>query len=100
MRQSLNKQQLRKFFSMFKRKPEKVEIKHKPVVSSNIESVGYNPGVKVMEVKFKGSSEKPGNIYKYYNVDESKYKGILRAKSKGSYLNKRIKDNFKYEKIG
>ena len=101
MRKPITKQQLRAFFAKhILRKPEKVEMKHREVTSTNLASIGYHPATQIMEVRFKGNEEKPGNTYRYYNVPVPKYKALLRAKSKGKYLNRKIKPDFKYEKVG
>jgi hypothetical protein len=64
-----------------------------PVTSSNLESVGYENGI--LEIRFKH-----GGTYQYLNVPEHLYQGLMRAESKGTYLDQYIKKaGFLYRKI-
>ena len=40
-----------------------------------------------------------GDIYDYKNVPEDVYKEMKSSGSKGTYLNKKIKGNFEFEKV-
>ena len=67
----------------------------KSVESSNISSIGYDTNNNILEVEFKN-----GDVYQYFNVPESEYKGIMEADSHGKYLNSNIKkNNYSYQKI-
>jgi hypothetical protein len=55
-----------------------------PVISSNIESVGYENGI--LEIRFHN-----GAIYQYIDVPEHLYHGLMNAPSKGTYLDQYIK---------
>ena len=66
----------------------------KPVVSSNLESVGYDPETRVLQVKFKGG---PGS-YRYFDVPQEIHEGLMTATSKGQFLNAKVK-GFRYEKV-
>jgi hypothetical protein len=55
-----------------------------PVVSSNLESVGYENGI--LEIRFHG-----GGTYQYLGVPEHLYCGLMNAPSKGTYLDQYIK---------
>ena len=57
-----------------------------PVVSSNIESIGYDSNSKILEVEFTNMS-----VYRYYEVPEDVYEELMAAESKGSYLHRKIK---------
>lgn len=57
-----------------------------PVVSSNLDSVGYDPGSSTLEVEFKN-----GSIYQYHGVPQSLYSGLMAASSQGTYLNQHVK---------
>ncbi|MEK7393021.1 MAG: KTSC domain-containing protein [Fibrobacterota bacterium] len=65
-----------------------------PVSSSNLSSVGYDPGTQTLEVAFHH-----GGIYQYYGVPESIYRGLISAASKGSFLDSRIKGAYRYNKV-
>ncbi len=64
------------------------------VRSSNLVSVSYHPGRRTMDVEF-GSS-----TYRYYNVPRRTFNDLLKAKSKGKFFWRRIRQKpFKYAKI-
>lgn len=56
------------------------------VVSSNLSSVGYEPSSATLEVQFRS-----GSIYRYADVPESVYNGLMDAASKGRYLDVFVK---------
>ena len=65
------------------------------VSSSNIASVGYDSDNMVLEIEFHN-----GGIYQYFNVPESKYKGLMKADSHGKYFDAHIKKaGYRYKKI-
>jgi len=63
-------------------------MKRTPVLSSNIDSIGYEAGT--LEIKFKS-----GNIYQYQGVPEHVYHELMAAPSKGSYFADHIRDNYR-----
>lgn len=63
--------------------------------SSNIEAVGYDSDSQELHVRFLQS----GETYVYYNVDEWVFQDLMRADSKGAYLNTNIKDQYQYGKL-
>lgn len=65
-----------------------------PVVSSNIDSIGYNEVVEVLVIKFKS-----GKVYAYRNVPKDKYEGLMNANSVGGYFNSEIKQKFPEKEI-
>lgn len=66
-----------------------------PVVSSNVESIGYDEGTQILRVKFL-----TGAIYEYKNVPLIEFEQLKNAPSVGSYLNRNIARNYPYEKVG
>ena len=70
------------------------QIEMKPVVSSNLESVGYNTETEELYVKFKGSG-----TYKYSGVPVSTYNDLLSAGSAGKYFHSNVRNVFPYEKV-
>ena len=64
------------------------------VVSSNIRSVGYDPGSSTLEVEFNS-----GSIYQYLNVAKDEYEGLMSASSKGRYFNTNIKKAYQDVRI-
>ena len=67
----------------------------KPVSSSNLKSVGYEPSTHTLEIEFNH-----GGIYKYSNVPQAVYVGLMNAASKGEYHSANIKNNYTYHRIG
>lgn len=69
------------------------DIEMKPVESTNISKVGYDPATKTLAVAFAD-----GSLYHYQNVEPSAHDDLLAAKSMGSHLHKNIKGAYKYAK--
>ena len=66
-----------------------------PVQSSNLASVGYDPGTATLEVEFLS-----GAVYQYFGVPESVHEGLLNAPSKGRYLDQFVKKaGYSYARI-
>lgn len=61
------------------------------VDSSNIEAIGYDAEARELWVRFTS-----GSTYVYSDVPPATYDDIMRADSKGSYLNREIKPNYDY----
>lgn len=66
----------------------------KKVISSHIASIGYEGLSSILEIEFLDSS-----IYRYFGVPISIYEGIMVAISPGKYLERNIKDQYRYTKI-
>lgn len=71
------------------------EIEMIPVVSSNVESIGYDEGTQILRVKFI-----TGGIYEYKNVPPMEFEQLKNCSSVGSYLNRNIARIYPYEKVG
>ncbi len=54
--------------------------------SSNLASVGYDPGSQILEVEFLN-----GSVYQYLGVPSYIYDGLMSAGSHGSYLDANVK---------
>lgn len=63
--------------------------------SSNIEAIGYEQGSQELYVRFL----KSGQTYVYYGVEEWVYQELMRADSKGQYLNANIKGRYAEAKV-
>jgi len=71
-------------------------MKRKHVDSSGIQTVGYDPVKKILEVEFVGN-----HVYRYLNVPEVLYMRLMRAASKGNFFNTKIRDaGFECVQIG
>ena len=73
-----------------------------PVESSNIQSIGYDPATRVLEVEFgKSELEDPSNrIYIYRDVPPEVHEALMEDISHGGYLNANVAHEFPYELIG
>jgi lysyl-tRNA synthetase class 2 len=64
------------------------------VTSRVIRSVGYDADVRVLEVELVSD-----HLYRYREVPPFLYEGLLAAKSKGAFFNRRIARRFEYEPL-
>lgn len=65
------------------------------VSSSNLESVGYDPATKTLEIEFLN-----GGLYQYSGVPESVYQALMSASSHGQYFDSNIKKGgYSYRKL-
>jgi hypothetical protein len=62
--------------------------------SSVIITAHYDKDTRVLKIIFRS-----GVVYQYYDVPEEVYLSYMKAKSKGTFLNKSIKGNFEFEKV-
>lgn len=65
----------------------------KPVVSSDIASIGYANGL--LHIRFHS-----GGLYSYSNVPLSIYEGLMSASSHGKYFHAHIRGRYGDTKIG
>ena len=70
-------------------------MERKPVTSSNVASIGYDPSSETLEVEFVN-----GSIYQYYNVPQSIYDSFRAASSAGKFLAYQIKNAFPFSRVG
>lgn len=64
------------------------------VKSSDIASVGYDRGARILEVEFVR-----GSVYQYVNVGENVYNELMSADSLGNYFNTHIRDQYQNTKV-
>lgn len=60
-----------------------------PVRSSVLDSVGYDPGAKILELEFR-----EGGVWTYFNFSKPTYKRFINAESLGHFFAKRIKGKY------
>ena len=65
-----------------------------PVISSNVESVGYDEQNRIVYVRFLNAT-----VYMYKEVPLYEFEGLLNAPSVGSYLHRNFKNIYCYERI-
>ena len=65
-----------------------------PIESSAVSSVGYDPRTKALDIEFAG-----GVVYRYAPVPDRVVRQLLRAPSKGRFVNARIRDAYPFRRI-
>jgi predicted nuclease of predicted toxin-antitoxin system len=65
------------------------------VESTAISSISYDPKSQTLDIEFKSS----GETYRYFDVSNDEYQGLLMATSKGAYLNSEIKPKYRTRKL-
>ena len=73
-------------------------IQHRKVQSSNIESWGYDPEERVLEVRFKTAAGS-GPLFRYLDVQDETIQGLIKAQSVGTFFAKAIKPRHKAQKV-
>jgi hypothetical protein len=64
------------------------------VSSSALESVGYDPRTRTLELEYAG-----GGVYRYLGVPPREHATLLRAASLGAYVNARIKPRYRCVRV-
>lgn len=70
-------------------------MKHLQVISSNVQSIGYDPATKELEVTFKN-----GATYVYEDVPAGVHTALLLAPSVGSHLHQHVKPTYAVRRAG
>ena len=65
-----------------------------PVESEAMNSVGYDPKARVLEIEFS-----QGEVYRYFDVPSSLHVGLMAAESHGEYFTRNIRDVFAFEHL-
>jgi len=65
------------------------------VSSSNIQSIGYDPEINVLEIRFHS-----GGVYQYSNVPDMVYNALMNASSHGKYFYHNIRKAYPYRRVG
>lgn len=63
------------------------------VTSSMILSVGFDSASRVLEIEFRRGPR----VYRYFDVPEFLYEGLMAARSKGQFFTARIADRYRTE---
>ncbi len=69
-------------------------LEMRPVSSSNIAAVGFDPENQNVHVEFLN-----GSTYAYMGVPEHEFQNLLSASSVGSYLNRHFKNVYPYQRV-
>jgi len=62
--------------------------------SSVIAHIAYDITRQLLKITFHS-----GRVYAYYNVPDEVFLEMMKARSKGSYLNRHIKGSFAYKRL-
>lgn len=65
-----------------------------PIESRTAASVAYDEARRVLEVEYRG-----GGVYQYLHVPPVEWENLMRAASKGRYLNWQIKPRYRFVKV-
>lgn len=65
-----------------------------PVASSSIRSVGYEDEESALEIEFQS-----GGVYRYADVPDEVYRGLLSASSHGRYFHDEIRGEYEYRRL-
>lgn len=69
-------------------------VKYNKFRSSNIKTIAYDKSDEILQIKFKS-----GIVYNYYDFPYEDFVRMKRAKSKGKFLWKYVRDYYDYERI-
>lgn len=69
-------------------------MQRKPVQSSNIASVGYDPETQTLEIEFHG-----GGVYRYFDVPVATYDKLMASGSVGKTFREAVNGRFQFEKV-
>ncbi len=70
-------------------------MKRTTVVSTNVDSVGYDRESRTLEIAFLS-----GGVYQYDNVPPSVHTALLQADSIGAYVNTVLKKRYRSRQVG
>jgi hypothetical protein len=69
-------------------------IRRRPVESSAVRSVGYDPDNWVLQIEFENRQ-----VYNYFRVPPEEHAKLLNAQSIGAYVNREVKPYYEYEPL-
>lgn len=71
-----------------------MSMEQRKVVSSMIETIGYDPKAMTLRIELVG-----GALYEYHDVPADVYNSLMYAQSRGSYYHAYIREKFDYVKL-
>lgn len=69
-------------------------MRRKPVSSSSVASVGYDPKSQTLEIEFTS-----GSVYDYSEVPPEVFQGLMKAPSKGRYFANEIRGQYPSSRV-
>lgn len=70
-------------------------MKRQHVQSSALESVGYDPEKKILELEFRDN----GDVWQYFRLSAAVYNKFIHAESLGNYFVTKIKGKYREMKV-
>jgi hypothetical protein len=67
-------------------------MRRRPVDSSAIRSMGYDPSSRTLEVEFRS-----GAVYDYFGVTSRLWASFQAAPSKGTFFARKVRDRFPFQ---
>lgn len=64
------------------------------VNSRGIKSIRYDESTRTLDVTYTSSGE-----YRYFDVGPEVYAWLMKAESKGKFINRLVKDKYRYERL-
>ena len=75
-------------------KAERTAMRRERIDSSMMRAVGYGAWCHVLEVEFR-----TGAVYRYFDIPETEFVGLLAAPSKGRYFHDRIAAVYPHRRV-
>ena len=69
-------------------------MRRKQVVSTSLASVGYEAATRILEVEFR-----KGRVYQYHDVGADIVEQLMKADSKGRFMNAHIRNAYRFTRI-
>lgn len=66
----------------------------RPVKSRGVRAIAYDAEKRTLDVEFSSSK-----VYRYFDVPPSVYEWLSRADSKGRFINRLVKDKYRFERV-
>ena len=73
----------------------KAGVLHMEVNSKGIRWIRYDERTRTLDVAYTNSGE-----YRYFDVGPEVYAWLVRAESKGKFVNRLVKERYRYERLG
>jgi hypothetical protein len=70
-------------------------VEKRSVRSKAVKALFYDDGTRTLDVEFASSS-----TYRYFDVPRDVYEWLLRVDSKGTFVNRLVKEKYRYERVG
>lgn len=72
----------------------------KPVLSSNIFAIGYDPATHILAIRFKSKDGEPGKtIYQHKDVPQEHFDALMAADSIGGFYARHVRGKFDHDTI-